>query len=160
MMHIRKAGVLDCRALADLLNEIIAKGGTTALVNPVSTETIAEWMGTENSCWHLAEDDNGNVLGYQWFDPHPDLPKDAAHIATFVKLGKTGLGIGSSLFEATKKVAPKMGYNHIDAVIRTDNTGGLAYYQSRGFEHFRDLPNMKLANGTTVDKVWTRYSFR
>ena len=31
-LHIRRAGALDCRALAALLNEIIAIGGTTAKV--------------------------------------------------------------------------------------------------------------------------------
>jgi len=151
---------MDGRALARLLNEIIAKGGTTALVNPVSGQDIINWMKKPQTSWHLAEDDMGKLLGFQWIDTHPDLPKDAAHIATYVKLGKAGIGIGSALFEATKKAAIALGYTKIDAVIRADNSGGLAYYQSRGFECLRRLPAMRLEDGTTVDKIWTRYSIR
>ena len=61
---------------------------------------------------------------------------DAAEIATFTKIGKTGLGIGSALFRATEKAARGLGYTWINANIRADNAGGLAYYQSRGFEDY------------------------
>ena len=41
---IRRAGALDTRALADLLNAIIAEGGTTAMVSPVSPRSCkAGW---------------------------------------------------------------------------------------------------------------------
>ena len=66
-------------------------------------------------------------------------------------------GIGSALFEQTKTAARDLGYAHIHAIIRADNRGGLAYYQSRGFEDFRRLPNCTLADGTRVDKIWKRF---
>ena len=39
MIHVRRAGALDTRALADLLNAIIAKGGTTSAL----TEVFITW---------------------------------------------------------------------------------------------------------------------
>ena len=159
-LHIRRAGALDCRALANLLNEIIAIGGTTAKVDPVTGDELDKKMRIENAVWHLAEDDNGKLLGFQYIQPHPDIPTDSTDIATFTRVGQTGLGIGSALFTATSKAAKDMGYNTIDAVIRADNEGGLAYYQSRGFETIKLLKDQKLADGQIVEKVWKRCALR
>lgn len=157
MIHIRRAGALDAGAMADLLNAIIAKGGTTAMVSPVTVQDLRGWMSSENSAWHLAEGDDGELKGFQWIEPHPDLPAGGIDVATFVRLGETGLGIGSALFEATKTAARQMGFAHIHAIIRADNTGGLAYYQSRGFEDFKALPDSTLSDGTRVDRIWKRF---
>ncbi len=157
MIHIRRAGALDTRALAQLLNAIIAKGGTTAMVTPVTPRELQNWMAAADSAWHLAEDERGTVKGFQYIEPHPDLPEGGVDVATFVRLGETGLGIGSALFERTKEAARDLGYRHIHAIIRADNAGGLAYYQSRGFEDFKRLPNSELADGSRVDTIWKRY---
>ena len=147
MIHVRRAGALDTRALADLLNAIIAKGGTTAMVTPVTPRELQGWMTAPDSAWHLAEDERGEIKGFQYIEPHPDLPEGGVDVATFVRLGETGFGIGSALFEQTKTAA----------IIRADNLGGLTYYQSRGFEDFRRLPSCTLADGTRVDKIWKRF---
>jgi len=156
-IHIRRAGPPDAANIAALLNDIIAKGGATALVRPVSHQDIQNWMATTNAVWHVAEDSNGGLLGFQWVEPHPDLPNDATDIASFVKIGQNGLGVGTALFEATKSAARDMGYRKIDAVIRADNSGGLAYYQSRGFETIRHIADARLEDGTCVDKIWKRF---
>lgn len=159
MITIRRAGKLDARQMAELLDAIIEKGGTTAHTSRVSRDTILEWMrrAPTQSAWHVAEDVSGDILGFQFIEPHPDLPPDACDIASFVRLGKTGLGVGSKLFEASRKAAKYLGYLWINATIRADNTGGLAYYQSRGFETYAHHPAQRLANGELVDKVSKRY---
>jgi L-amino acid N-acyltransferase YncA len=145
--------------MAELLNAIIRKGGTTAHTTPVSRDTILEWMdrAPERSAWHVAEEDTGNILGFQFLEPHPDLPPEACDIASFVRLGQTGLGVGSKLFEASRKAAKDLGYLWINATIRADNTGGLAYYQSRGFETYAHHPQQRLTNGAIVDKISKRF---
>lgn len=159
MITIRRAGTLDARQMAELLDAIIQKGGTTAHTTPVTRATILEWMGRDpdKSAWHVAEDDTGNILGFQFLEPHPDLPPEACDIASFVRLGKTGLGVGSKLFEASRLAAKSLGYQWINATIRADNGGGLAYYQSRGFEDYAHHPQQRLGNGALVDKVSKRY---
>ena len=144
--------------MAALLNAIIAKGGTTAMTTPVTAADLTRWMAAPDSAWHLAEDARGALKGFQYIEPHPDLPAGDCDVATFVALGESGLGIGSALFEQTKKAARELGYVHIHAIIRADNAGGLAYYQSRGFEDFRLLPDCLLGDGRRVDKVWKRYA--
>ncbi|SFL77582.1 GNAT family N-acetyltransferase [Shimia aestuarii] len=158
-LHIRRAGALDSGAMCDLLNEIIAIGGTTALTAPMSRDAFQAKMeiNAVHSAWHLAEDPTGEVLGFQWIAPHPELPPKACDIATFVRVGRTGLGTGSALFDATRSAARALGYRWINANIRADNSGGLAYYQSRGFEPYQRLTGITLPNGQTVDKILKRY---
>lgn len=151
---------MDARNIAELLNEIIAIGGTTAYVHNKTAQDIMQEMQVPRSAWTLAENDAGELLGFQWIEPHPDLPDGVADIASFVRVGGTGLGVGSALFEATRKTAAAMGYRAIDAIIRADNEGGLAYYQSRGFETFKVIKDAELDDGTRVDKIWKRYALK
>lgn len=157
---IRKAGNADARQMSELLNEIIKIGGTTAIVNPVSTQDIADWISASpgESSWVVAEDDTGKILGFQMLVPHVDLPDDAADIATFVRVGAVQLGIGSKLFETSRMAAKQLGYAWINATIRADNSGGLAYYGSRGFETYKTDDDVNLQNDQRVGKVHRRYT--
>jgi L-amino acid N-acyltransferase YncA len=159
VIHIRQAGPMDARQMAELLNAIIRKGGATAFTNEITRDTVLDWFeqAPANSIWQVAEDEAGQLLGFQYAKQHPKLPPEACDIATFVKLDTTGLGIGSKLFETTKNAARALGYRWINATIRADNKGGLAYYQSRGFEDYNRLPNQTLANGQVVDKISKRF---
>lgn len=159
MIQIVKAGELHVGAMADILNEIISIGGTTALTTSVTSADIAQRMHTDRSrsAWHVAENESGSVLGFQWIAPADYLPEDAAEIATFAKTGQTRLGMGSRLFEATKIAARQLGYRWLNANIRADNEGGLAYYQSRGFETYAKRSGVVLDNGLRVTKILKRY---
>ncbi len=159
MIRIVAASSLHVGEMAALLNEIILIGGTTAISKPVSNADIQSWMqrAQARSAWHVAEDENGTVIGFQWIEPADYLPDDAAEIATFAKTGKTGIGIGSKLFEQTEAAARRLGYAWINANIRADNESGLTYYQSRGFETYGQKVGVRLKNGDVVDKVLKRY---
>ena len=73
------------------------------------------------------------------------------------QIGRTGLGIGSALFSAIAGAAKNLGYVWINATIRADNTGGLTYYQSRGFRDWHHDEAVKLDNGSIVSKISKRY---
>lgn len=153
---IRRAAPLDTRDMAALLNEIIAVGGTTARTEPVQAADFIPLLSAPKSACHVAEVDIA-ILGFQFIEPHAALPPEAADISTFVQRGKTGLGIGSALFEATAQAARDLGYRWINATIRADNTGGLIYYQSRGFRDWDHLRDQRLGNGLRVDKICKRF---
>ena len=157
-MRVRRAGDLDAREMAELLNAVIRKGGTTAFTEEISGDTVKQWFrqAPDQSVWHVAEHENGQILGFQSIEPHPDLPPESCDVATFVRVGQTGLGIGSKLFAASRSAAARLGYRWINATIRADNTGGLTYYQSRGFETYAHHPDQRLGNGVVVDKVSKR----
>lgn len=158
MIEVRRASMLDASPLAELLNEITAAGGTTARTQPVTGADIADWMihAPDHAAWHVALE-GGAHRGFQCIEPHGGLPPEACDIATFVQMGRTGLGIGSALFTATAGAARALGYVWINANIRADNEGGLIYYQSRGFRDYGRIENHRLASGLVVDKVLMRY---
>ncbi len=159
MIRIVKASPLHTAEMAELLNELIAEGSTTAISEFVTGRSIDERISRNRnrSVWHVAEDERGRVVGYQWIEPADYLPPDAAEIATFARIGMSGLGIGSALFEATKRAARDIGYVWINANIRADNAGGLAYYQSRGFEDYGRKEGVRMSDGRVFDKVLKRY---
>lgn len=159
MIYVRRAGTLDAGPMAILLNEIIDIGGTTAFTNQVTRETLTRWMATsaEDSIWIVAESDTGELLGFQSIEPRANLPSDVCDIGTFVKPKSAGLGVGSKLFETSRKAAAQLGYRWINATIRTNNLVGLAYYQSRGFEDYAHHPNVQLDNGVIVNKISKRF---
>lgn len=159
---VRPATSFDARAMADLLNEIIRIGGTTALTQDVTGDDIKEWMAdnAERAAWHVATDEDETCLGFQWIKPKASLPPEACDIATFVKVGRTGLGTGSKLFDATKSAALALGYDWINANIRSDNDSGLTYYQSRGFRTYDHDSDVTLSGGLTVDKTLKRYDLK
>ncbi|MCV2892648.1 GNAT family N-acetyltransferase [Lentibacter sp. XHP0401] len=145
-MHLRHASPADARVLAELLNTIIAEGGTTALKAPLTKAEMKGWIGSNpaQSAFLMAEDDTGQALGWQSVGPGKDLPREACNIATFTLRGKSQLGIGSALFKETVKSAKTLGYVWINATILTQNEGGIIYYQSRGFEPYQHTPERVL----------------
>ncbi|MBV1866437.1 MAG: GNAT family N-acetyltransferase [Marinosulfonomonas sp.] len=145
--------------MSDLLNEIISVGGTTAHQNPVSADTLQEWYAKfeGQSSWQIALDSNGQIMGFQFAEPHANLPDDALDISSFVRVGAVKMGIGSKLFDATKKAVERLGFNWLNATIRGDNTGGLAYYTSRGFQTWTTDENVPLPDGTIVTKISKRF---
>ena len=153
---IRRADPLDTREMAALLNEIIAAGGTTARTETVAAADFIPLLSAPGAACHVAEVGSA-IMSFQYIEPHAALPPKVADISTFVQRGKTGLGIGSALFTATAQAARDLGYQWINATIRADNTGGLIYYQSRGFRDWRNLTDQRLANGMRVDKICKRY---
>ena len=159
MITVARATPLDAAPMADLLNAIILAGGTTAKTEPVTRSDILDWMDHDptRAVWHVARDDTGTVCGFQYIEPHADLPLHACDIASFVRISSTGLGIGSALFTATARAAKSLGYRWISANIRADNEGGLIYYQSRGFRDYGRIEGHQLASGQIVDKVLMRY---
>lgn len=110
---IRPAKPPDARAMVDLLNAIIARGGTTAHREPFDVDRmIADYIAPARGiACHVAER-NGGILGFQaleWTDPDwagaNPLPADWALVATFVAIGAQGGGVGSRLFAATREAA-------------------------------------------------------
>lgn len=158
MLNIRTAQTFDAAALAELLNPLIAEGTTTALATPRNAADMRAWMNRapERSNWLVAEN-GGDIVGFQLIAPKDDLPPEACDIASFVAAGQAGLGIGSALFEDTKKATKRLGYVWINANIRADNEPGLTYYQSRGFRDWKIVEDVQLEDGRVVSKIYKRF---
>ncbi len=158
-LTVRPVASSDAAELAELLNAVIAAGGTTALQEPFTPEALdaAYLTGPNVHCCFVAEDEDGTLLGFQTLGRYPGLPDDVGDIGTFARIGGTQRGIGSSLFAATAKRAAELGLSAINATIRGDNSGGLAFYTKQGFVDHDVTPGVPLKDGTPVDRVHKRF---
>jgi len=159
-MILRQATPDDAEAMCVILNAIIAIGGTTAYEVPFTAATMtANYIQAARliAC-HVAEVDG--LVGFQalWHARAEDArPAGWATIATFVRPGLTKTGVGSALFAKTSAAALAAGIRTIDATIRADNTGGLAYYSRQGFRDYDRLVDVPLLDGTPVDRIRKRF---
>lgn len=160
-LFIRKAVAGDAVELTDLLNEIIAAGGTTAMEEPLSPAEFREWFidGPLVYACHVAETESG-LAGFQEISRYGDLPDGWADIGTFSRRHPKIPGIGTTLFKATLAAARTLGIEALNATIRADNTGGLAYYEKMGFETYSTTKDVPLRNGRPVDRINKRYSIK
>ncbi len=157
----RPATAKDATAMAALLNEIIAIGGTTAYEDPFNSESMEQqYVSARNLIACTVAENGGELLGFQgvfWPTEADPLPSGWAYIATFARVGRTGSGVGRALFAATVPAARSAGVRTIDATIRADNTGGLAFYGRMGFTDYDCLAAVPLKDGTLVDRIRKRF---
>lgn len=151
----RPARPEDVPALVALINAIIAAGGTTAHQMPFDAAgfTAHYLPGAEAVATFVALDASGRPAGFQSLARHPALPEGWVTIGTFTRRDDPLPGAGRALFAATRDWAARNGLAAIDATIRADNTGGLAFYAAMGFQDDRVTPAVPLADGTPVDRI-------
>lgn len=158
---VRPARPGDASQMADLLNEIIEIGGTTAFLEIISASTMETWMAKESgqTSWLVAEE-NDLILGFQSAKPRNDLPSEAASIASFVRVDTVGRGVGHLLFAETCARLRALGYEWINATIRSDNESGLRFYSKMGFADWKVDPDAQLSDGRVTGKNHKWYSLK
>lgn len=156
---IRSVTPNDIHEMCELLNEIIDVGGTTANETPFTDEKFRRHYlsGKNHLCCFVAIDELNTPAGFQTMKHHPDLPKNWADIATFARMTSKIPGVGTALFSKSKEFAKQAGFAAINATIRADNEGGLAYYEKMGFETYLENNGEPLKDGTIVDRINKRY---
>ncbi|MCK8484460.1 GNAT family N-acetyltransferase [Aliiroseovarius sp. S2029] len=165
MITTRQARAGDAQAMCDVLNPIIREGSTTAHRSEFDVKRMrATHIDAPRLIRTTLAFDGHDLLGFQlleWADPDNDgpeaLPDDWAVIASFVRSGLQGRGLGQVLWRDTLLAAKRANVRAIDASIRTDNEPGLAYYAKLGFRDYSSIIGMVLSDGTVVDKTRKRF---
>lgn len=158
-LTVRPARAEDSAELTELLNVIIAIGGTTALETPYSAQAFRRYFidGPDSLSCFVAQDAAGGLAGFQALGRIAALPPGWGDIGTFARVTPKVAGVGRVLFAATRQWARDTGLTTLNATIRADNAGGLAYYAAMGFETYRVVPDMPLREGAPVDRIWKRF---
>ena len=153
-MIMRRATPQDATEMADLLNQIIAIGGTTAYQHPMTPQEIAlhNIIGTDVLSSIVAVQD-GRINGWQSVEQW----QSEAYIGTFVRVGIQAKGIGTALFAQTCEMLRQAGVPSVSALIRADNVSGLQYYARLGFVDFAFDPDFALETGHIVGRVHRKY---
>ncbi len=158
LANIRPAAVKDTAQMADILNEIIAIGGSTAHETPVTAQNLEDWyLNADAYCCFVAIDDAGDVAGFQALETSDAYGAGIGEISTFARQTPKTSGTGTALFKATVEGARAANLAAINAKIRADNVSGLAYYTKMGFQDHSVIPGVPLSDGTPVDRVLKRY---
>lgn len=158
-INVRPAHAEDVPALRAFLNEIIRIGGTTAHETPFTDESFAAHFLTCPgfiSCF-VAEDADGRPCAFQGLERWDGLPEGWVDIGTFARPHAKVRGAGTALFAATKAHARAAGFQAINATIRADNSGGLAYYAKMGFVDYKVEKAVPLKDGRPMDRISKRY---
>jgi L-amino acid N-acyltransferase YncA len=159
-IEVRPVRSRDAHELAELLNAIIARGGTTALEEPFTPERLDQTYLTGPeviSCVVAVDPDSGRLEGFQTLIREPDLPENWGDIGTYSRVDGIQRGVGTALFAATRERARELGLEAIRATIRADNSGGLTFYGKMGFEDYDVARAVPLMDGTPVDRIHKRY---
>lgn len=154
---IRPVRIEDAQGMIDVINPIIRAGGTTAIESEYTLDAQRDYindLGPRHTC--LLALDGEVVVGFQSIALHPALPPDVADIATFVRIGEQGRGVGARLTAATVAAIPALGYGAINATIRADNFEGLAFYTRMGFRDWSVARAKPLRTGGKVDRISKR----
>ncbi|MEM7269011.1 MAG: GNAT family N-acetyltransferase [Pseudomonadota bacterium] len=154
---IRAATLTDNQGMRDVLNPIIRAGGTTANEVEHSEAQMAEMIDSfapPEFC-NVAEED-GRILGWQCIYMHTKLPPEIGDISSFVAIEAKGKGVGKALIAETLQMARLNGFTAINATIRADNFGGLAFYTAMGFRDHSVTRAKPLKSGKKVDRISKR----
>ena len=158
-LTIRPAHTDDIEGMRTLLNEIIRVGGTTAITNELSPDEMREWFisGENVVACHVAVDFDGTIMGFQSLSTYGTLPAGWVDIATFASRSQHKSGVGRALFAQTREAAIQRGFSTINASIRVDNVGGLAYYSRVGFATYLVEDGDPQAQGRVFNRVHKRF---
>lgn len=156
-VKIRPATPDDAAELADLINEIIAIGGTTAWETNFTAETFADHYIAGEGCLTCFVAQADRLYGFQALSRNTELPPGWGDIGSFARVQPKLPGVGAALFAATKIKARELGLVAINAQIRADNKPGLGFYSKMGFVDYGVKKDVPLKDGTPVDRILKRY---
>ena len=106
----------------------------------------------------MAVDSDGVIAGFQSLSKYDSLPTGWLDIATFARRSRHKSGVGSALFADTREAASRLGFAAINATIRVENVGGLAYYSRMGFETYLVEDGDPQAHGRVFNRVHKRFN--
>ncbi len=160
-LRVRDVEPEDAAELADLINAIIARGGTTAFETPFTPQGLADayLIGPHMISAVAAFDrETGRAAGFQILGDFGDpMAQGTGDIGTYVRVDGKQRGVGTALFAATCANARARGVTTLNATIRGDNAGGLRFYGKMGFVDHAIRAAVPLAGGAPVDRIYKRF---
>ncbi len=160
---VRRDDIRDAAGVADVLNSVIAEGRRTALTGhwtPEAEQAFLQSLRPRSQVF--VADVAGRVVGFQVIEPFVSYTSTMDHVAhwgTYVHADYRGRGIGRQLAEATLEFACNQGYEKAVIYVLADNTAGLAYYRSLGFEEKGVLTRQTKIDGVYHDEVFMELHF-
>ena len=158
LFSVRRAVPADARSMVLLLREIAAERVFTAITEPWSQAEQERHISglSPRELIQVAEDQDGNVIGYQVLELWAPSLASMAHvgqIGTFVGADWRGGGVGRRLFRSTHDFAGRTGYSKFVLQVRSGNAAAQSFYKQLGFEECGRLKAQVRVDGVEEDEI-------
>ena len=153
-MIVRLAIQQDATEMTEILNQIIAIGGTTSYEHPKTIHAVLQGNITGPAVISsIVAEQDGQVIGWQ----STELWQGDAYIGTFVRPSAQAKGAGRAMFVLTCEALRAANHSKIIALIRADNVPGLRYYARIGFVECAMDADFALETGRVVGRKHWHY---
>jgi L-amino acid N-acyltransferase YncA len=136
--RVRRATEADAEAIVEVLEGIVSERIYTAIEKPWSAGEQRRYLLSlsPREAFHVAEIDEGTVLGYQSLELYSPILHSMAHVAqlgTFLRPDARRRGVGRALFQASLNFAGEHDFSKIVIQVRASNSGAQGFYRQLGF---------------------------
>lgn len=110
MLRIRRATPDDAQGISAVLGAVVAEGVHSAIVQAWATAEQRAYLQSlsPREAFHVAVQDNGEIVGFQSLDLYSSILPAMSHVATvgtFLLANVRGQGVGRALWSATSDFA-------------------------------------------------------
>ena len=161
-IFIRSAVLDDAGELSVLLNEIIAIGGTTAIVGPVSPEEFADYFLQGEShicCFRCGRRGRGTPPVSRLLGATRNCRRTGPISRRLRVTRPKSPGSAPLCLPETRKFVEQSCLTALNATIRADNEGGLKFYGKLGFRTYTVAKQVPLRDGNRIDRISKRSSW-
>ncbi len=150
-MEIRDVKLADAAHITEIYNYYIESTAISFEEEPVSVEAMEQRISETLSCglpWLVAEK-QGKVVGYAYAGRWK--PRSAYRFtiepSIYVQFGRTGEGIGISLYSALLEVLKANNYQNAISVIALPNPSSIGLHERLGFKKVGEFANIGVKFG-------------
>ena len=123
---------------------------------PTEEEFLARFCSiTARYPWLVWEED-GRILGYAYGSAPFERAayRWSCETSVYLRPEARGRGIGRALYTALEKILTLQGFCRNYAIITSENSGSMAFYQALGYRTAAELPGCAYKFGRRLGIVW------
>lgn len=157
MVTIRIATLADAPVLAALYKPYVETTDITFEYDAPSAEEFAARM--EKTCARypfLVAEDSGMLFGYAYAGTFKGRPAYdwSVEVSVYVKLGHSGQGIGTLLYEALERCLRQQNIINLNACITYPNPKSEAFHRKFGYQTVAHFTRCGYKFGAWKDMIW------
>lgn len=155
---IRKATSNDVAAMTSIYNEVIAEGGFTGDINPVSIESRQAWFAEYQDPYAVfVAEANHTVVGYVSVSAYRkgrQAFNQTCEISYFITASQRGQGLGKQLLTHAINYAQTSGFRVLVAILLGGNQRSISLLQRFGFSEVGRVKQAACVGNEYVDHVF------
>jgi ribosomal protein S18 acetylase RimI-like enzyme len=156
--QVRRALADDADGIAKVMHAVVAERVHSAIDRAWAADEERRYLASllSREAFHVATGGSGQIVGCQSLERYSTVLTTMSHVAqvgTFVLPAWRGRGVGSALFELTRRFALSEGYRKAVITVRGSNASALSFYRGLGFLECGRLSKQVVLDGVEDDEV-------